>query len=559
MATKKKSISRKAVKQAALDTADPAKIFTAALAAFPSNPAALYEDNVINALKAIRQKSEAAYTRLIVKAKGCKTTLDKLTAPDRDDDGHAQDNIVNLVKDRSQLGHDPDGQGLAIINGKPRQVYYINGSGFQAWLRALVYEQTKSGISDTTLTTILATLSAIGMHDGSEIQVHVRCARHGDAYYIDLCNDQWSAIRIDAKGWEIVEAPPVYFTRSKNMRPLPEPKPKGDLGKLWKHINIPEIRRLPLLTWLLDAYRPDTPFPVLETTGEHGSAKSTAQRRLRDLIDPNKVPLRGRPKSVEDIYVGAANSWIVSFENVSNLTPEQQDAICTLATGGGIGTRHLYTNGDEFVLETKRPVMINGINAVATQPDLIDRVINIETPAISPDQRQDERALEAAWPADYPYILGGVLDLFSNALRLLPKVHLKEKYRMADYQMLGEAVARAQGHPPGHFSKIYAATVNEGIDRSLETYGVVNALQVFMASCAKPWEGTVMALMAHLNALPGVDRSNWPKSPRGLSGQLKRVAPGLRRHGVLVERLEHTRIGTRIRITVLGDEAKPKK
>ncbi|WP_298225230.1 hypothetical protein, partial [Acidocella sp.] len=99
----------------------------------------------------------------------------------------------------------------------------------------------------------------------------------------------------------------------------------------------------------------DTPFPVLELVGEQGSAKSTTQSVLRSLVDPNKVMLRGRPKTVEDIFVAARNNWLVSYENLSGLTAEQQDAFCTLSTGGGFASRQLYTNGEEHVMETKRP------------------------------------------------------------------------------------------------------------------------------------------------------------------------------------------------------------
>ena len=88
---------------------------------------------------------------------------------------------------------------------------------------------------------------------------------------------------------------------------------------------------------------------------------------LRSLVDPNKVMLRGRPKTVEDVFVAAANNWLVSYENLSGLTPEQRDAFCTLATGGGFASRQLYTNGEEHVMETKRPVVLgNGIAVVAT-------------------------------------------------------------------------------------------------------------------------------------------------------------------------------------------------
>ena len=160
------------------------------------------------------------------------------------------------------------------------------------------------------------------------------------------------------------------------------PQAGGDLGLLWQHVNIPADRRLLVLTWLLDCFRPDTPFPILELVGEQGSAKSTTQSVLRSLVDPNKVMLRGRPKTVEDIFVAAQNNWLVSYENLSGLTAEQQDAFCTLATGGGFASRQLYTNGEEHVMETKRPVVLNGIAVVATRPDLIDRVIHVSMPVI---------------------------------------------------------------------------------------------------------------------------------------------------------------------------------
>jgi hypothetical protein len=146
------------------------------------------------------------------------------------------------------------------------------------------------------------------------------------------------------------------------------PVTHGDVGLLWQHTNIPAHSRVMVLAWLLDCFRPDTPFPVLELVGEQGSAKSTTQSVLRSLVDPNKVMLRGRPKTVEDVFVAAANNWLVSYENLSGLTPEQQDAFCTLATGGGFASRQLYTNGEEHVMETKRPVVLNGIAVVATRP-----------------------------------------------------------------------------------------------------------------------------------------------------------------------------------------------
>lgn len=547
------------VRQAAEQTSDPIAIVTEAIGKLASDPGSVYEEPVLTALKTIRQKDEATYARLTAQARGCKTRLDKLTALDRDShQDSAQDDILRLAQSNCTFNRDADGRCIAIVNNEShREVYYVDGSGFDDWLRSAYFAAYRRGISDMQLATAIATLSAIGKHQGSEQEVYMRCARLGEAYYIDLCDGKWRAIRVDKNSWEIVEKPPVLFVRTKTMRPLPEPRTPGRLDKLWAHINIPEDRRLLLLTWVIDCFRPDTPFPILELSGEQGSAKSSTQRHLRDLTDPNKVALRGRPKTVEDIYVGAANNWLVSFENLSHLTQEQQDALCTLATGGGFATRQFYTNGEEHVLESKRPVVLNGINPVASQPDLIERAISIEAPVIPPERRKDEQALEAAWQEDYPFILAGLLDAFSAALRQLPDIKLTHKQRMADFQLLGEAIACGQRQPPGYFSKLYTDAVGEGTDRSLETYGVANALPMLLAWPAKqPWEGTFLTLLSDLNGLRGVDRSHWPVSPRGLANQLKRIAPGLRGRGILVENLGHTRKGAAVRISLRGEGKK---
>ncbi len=41
-------------------------------------------------------------------------------------------------------------------------------------------------------------------------------------------------------------------------------------------------------------------------------------------------------------------------------------------------------------METKRPVVLNGIAVVATRPDLIDRVIHVDLPTIPADARRDD-------------------------------------------------------------------------------------------------------------------------------------------------------------------------
>lgn len=545
-------IDQEIVRNAAEAASAPEVIVEEAIRNLELNPTAIYDDEVIAALRVIRQKTPVQYIRIVQPLTGYKTDLNELTKPSRDDrENSDQSVLIALAREHCQFGHDRNAQAVAIVvENSVRKVWMVRSSSYSDWLRAIFYGATRRGIGDATLSAVAATLFAIGVHEGDLFEVHLRCAKHEGNYYIDLCNDSWQVVRISNSGWCVLDQSPVMFTRTNNMRELPLPEGDGDFDTIWKYVNVPERQRTLLLTWMIDSCRPDTPFPLFELCGEQGTAKSSSQRFLRDLLDPNKVNLRGRPRSVEDIFVAADNNWMPSFENLSGLSREQQDALCTVSTGGGFATRQLYTNGDEFVLESKRPVMLNGINRVATQPDLIERAITIEAPIIPPGSRVSEQDLSANWSIDRKSIFIGFLDRFSAALYCLQNIQITNVHRMADFQLLGEAVCHSLGNPDGYFSEIFEEIINSGSDAAMECYGVANAVQVLLAGRADGvWQGTYLMLLDELSRLHGIDRSFWPKSSRNLSGQLKRLMPGLRRQGIEISNMGHTRRGSEIRIT----------
>ena len=547
---------------AANEAADPRVIVRDALGKSPTDKGAMYEDAVIDALRAIRRKSETEYLRLVADARGYKTQLDRLTKTesDRQTDSYI-DLILSVAKNAAAFAHDAEGKTFALIDtGEHQEVHILNSPSFDRWLRGQAYAEHKIGIPDQSMRTALATLAAIGTYEGRQIEAYTRCARRGDDYYIDLCDDQWRTLRISATGHQTLSQPTAFFTRFPGMRALPLPDKDADIDLLWNHVNIPPDARPLILAWLLDSLRPDTPYPVLELCGEMGSSKSTTQKRLRALIDPHDVPLRSRPKTIEDIHIAAANAHVVSFENLSGLTPEQQDAFCILSTGGGYATRQLYTNGTEHVIQSKRPVIINGINTVATRPDLIERAVSIELPTIAADNRKDEQRLESEWENDYPRIFSGLMILFSKALAILPTVQIDKgmQKRMLDFQKLGESVCIARGGKPGEFSTRLDQMHGDGIIRGLESYGVAGAIQILLARPSLPtqsigkqtaiWEGTCLQLLTTLSGLPDIDRSNWPRSALHFSHQLSRITPGLRRLGIRLERGEKTNKGAIVRI-----------
>jgi hypothetical protein len=117
--------------------------------------------------------------------------------------------------------------------------------------------------------------------------------------------------------------------------------------------------------------------------------------------------------------VAATNAWMLAFDNLSHLPEWLSDALCRLATGGGFGTRALFTNQEEALFDAQRPVLLTGIDKVVTRGDLLDRSLLVSLPEIRDEQRRPEDEFWQAFEAVRPGILGALLDALSAVLRRL--------------------------------------------------------------------------------------------------------------------------------------------
>jgi len=355
---------------------------------------------------------------------------------------------------------------------------------------------------------------------------------------IDLANEAYQIIEITGGGWRVLNASecPVKFRRVQHSRPLPLPARDGDVNLLWDHLNVQgEDERLLVLAWLLECLRTETPYPVLELIAGQGSAKSTTQERLRQLIDPNAVLLRMEPRSNQDLSVSALGNHMICLNNLSGLSKSTQDFMCSVSTGGGDATRRLHTTEDEAAWDTKRPIVMNGINQLVTRPDLADRTLCLELHKIR--AYIDEATLKAAWVQDYPKILGGLYDLLAHTLRDLPLVKLDKLPRMGDFAKLGTAMCLALNNPHS-FVAMFNANRDRVVARGVESSPVALALVSFIRA-EKLFEGTASHLMREISREPYIpthyDRQAWPKSPRGLGEILRRLAPSLQVYGIDVQ------------------------
>ncbi len=446
--------------------------------------------------------------------------------------------LVELASD-AKLFRTPEGDAYATVNVSGHlETWLIRLRGFQDWLRRRFYESEGSAPSAQSLQEALDVLQGRAQFDGETREVHTRVAEHDGAIYLDLCDERWRVVRVTPDGWQVLENSPVKFRRAKGMLPLPEPARGGRVELLRNFVNV-NAEDWPLLAgWLVATYRPGKPFPVLALHGEQGSAKSTTAKVLRSLIDPNKADLRSEPREERDLMIAAKNGWLISLDNLSHIKPWLSDALCRLATGGGFAVRQNYTDDEEIIIEAKRPILLNGIEELATRSDLLERAIVLILPTIPEGNRRTEAKFWREFETARPLILGALLDAVSGALRNYEGVRIERLPRMADFAQWATAAEIPLGLRLGAFMAAYTGNRASSNDLALESSPVAAAVLSFM-SVEEDWQGTSSELLKTLNDRTGEDmqrQQGWPKAANALSGVLKRLAPNLRAAGVNVTR-----------------------
>jgi hypothetical protein len=484
-------------------------------------------------------------------------TDDRESGTARDKPRATQSQLVVEFAADAEFFHSPEGEAFASLPvGEHREVWPLKSRGCRRWLTRAFYRKLGKPPGAQAMQDALALLEAKAQFDSPTNQTFTRIAPCGDGIYIDLCNERWEAVEITSKGWNVVQNPPVRFRRSRGMQPLPDPARGGSISELRSLINIGDDKNwILLLSWLVAACRPQGPYPLLILQGEQGSAKSTTAKLLRRIIDPATAPLRTPPREERDLLIAANNCWVVAYDNLSGIPQWLSDALCRLATGGGFSTRELYTDTEEVILDLTRPVILNGIDHLAERPDLADRAIILNLPHIEETARRDEAELYKAYERERPYILGALFTAVSVALARLPEVRLPRKPRMADFALWSAAAEPALGFQSGAFMNAYSGNRAEAVQETLDSDLVSAAIVVLMndEQSEGQWTGTAGDLLKHLERTidDGVKKSPaWPKTPRGLSGRLRRLNTFLRESGIAITFHDQKGTGGRRPLTI---------
>lgn len=445
------------------------------------------------------------------------------------------DVLVLIALEESELFHDRVDTPYARIG--TGTVMRVHGSGYSNWLQSQYRRRTKRAATPSSLKAAIHQIAATACFDGDERSVHLRVAESGDSIILHLGHDDARSVQVTRSGHKVGIAP-AAFEKKKHTQLLPDlstVRSLAALGQLFNHGGESNLKLI--IGWLLMALKETGPKPILILQGPPGSAKTTMTEALKFLVDPTVPLLRTMPTSERDLAVAAANHWVLAFDNLSYVKENMSNALCRLSTGAGFGTRALYTDDEEVVFEYIRPVILNGLDAIATRQDLLSRSIVIRLPEIPKDQRLEKEVFWSRFEEARPEILGALLDSASAALANRSEVTLAGLPRMADFASWVTAAEPALGWPAGSFLEAFEENNGEALKTSLE--GSLLAEKILQALAdGVELQGTpadILSLLT-LRVSHGDSLSKaWPKNAQGMSRQLTLLNPALREFGVVVE------------------------
>ena len=415
---------------------------------------------------------------------------------------------------------------------------------FSRWLRRLYWELVGKGVLQTSLNHAVENLDALASRAGQR-GIYLRVASYEGKLYIDAADDARSVVEVDSQGWSVLnEPPPIRFRRTPNSRALPLPasaNAREGIKALREFLNVGEEDFVLCVGWLLAALRDTGPYPLLMLTGEQGSAKSTAARLLRSLIDPASPPTRGRPRDERDVMIEAHGRHVLAYDNVSGLPVWLSDSLCRIATGAGYGTRALFTDREERVFEVWRPVIVTGIENPAVRGDLADRSLIIRLNPIAEKERRTESEVMAAFEDVRPQVLGALLGGLAEGLRRYDSIRLERMPRMADFCKWVTACEAAYW-PSGTFMAAYRYANKTAMEDVLEDSPVGLTLRSFLDE-TRSFQGNAGELLEKLDEHSHVEKrpKGWPTTDAGMGKQLMRLAPTFRNLGYTVGRSRTSR------------------
>ena len=456
---------------------------------------------------------------------------------------NVSDKILRIIlTDPSvELFHDQynDSYIRLLVNGH-YEIWPCKSSKLMNLLSKKFWEQNKKAASGENLKSAVAVLQGLACFDGKEYQLANRVTWSGADLWYDMSDKDWRSVKITEEGWELITDSPIAFKRYQHQKAQVTPVATGgDIKKLLPFLNIKsEDQKLLLQVFLVSCFIPDIAHVMPVIHGPQGAAKTMLSMTFRRIPDPSVIGVMGGiPKSMEELQQLVSHHWFCFFDNVSFVGDDVSDFLCKVITGSGFSKRELYTNDEDVIREMRRVIGVNGINLVTTRPDLLQRSLLFQLEPIPESERKQGKVVMKELEEALPFILGGIFDILSKAMKIYRNNTYTDLPRMADFSAWGCAISEAMGYGADRFIQAYKQNINDQNEEVLQDPVAVSIKELLESKQGK-WEGSATELLNELDFIiehqgrPIERDKTWPKAANKLVQRMNILRMNLLADGI---------------------------
>lgn len=312
----------------------------------------------------------------------------------------------------------------------------------------------------------------------------------------------------------------------------------GDINLLKKYLLISDEEFILVVVFMVNMFFTRNPQLILNITGAPGSGKTRALKIIKKIIDPSIIVAQNQPDNIKDLVVSAGSSYLLTFDNVSNIPEKIQNILCLITTGGTSADRALNTNADQYIIKTKNPIILTSIKCPLTRQDVLQRALTIDMHPIDQALRKTEQSLNLEFDKDLPKIRGGLYRIVQGVLIIRDGFKGSEELtRMADFDELGQMVEKANGWSVGSFKAAYHSNLSIPQSDLIEASELANAIILFSQSQSQEFRGTCTELGNELRKISLIKIT----SARQLSSDINKVSDALYAlHRIKIQRLNRS-------------------
>lgn len=443
--------------------------------------------------------------------------------------------LVDWLVDRGRFIQVPMTGDRYYLHRDSRRLFNLSSDLWHAWL----YRVTNANPASTNFRYLAADcLTASHLGESTDI---CRVA-HWSGELLRISRFDGSVYRLDGETIELEangDGPVIFEDAPFWTSYEPDFSANGEALEWWLSVLNSEgdadLHRRALRTWLMATFFTELcPTQVLLVLrGEAGSGKSMLLRLLMRLLYGSMAQIGGIPDKPDGFTASAAASHLLVLDNLDDPTDWLRDKLARITTGGVDHYRRLYSNNDLGTVRYRCWVAVTARTPdTLRRDDLADRVLMLPVARIDRSARRRESVFLQETVKMRSQFWGDLLMALNAIVASIRREGIPEEssMRMADFEALGRAIARAEGQED-IWERVIKDWEGQQATFLLEDSVITEALEIWLhtptnRSRRLDTRQLYQELESCLFATSRPDRT-WPQSARSFGRTLKALRRSL--------------------------------